>query len=44
MVGEVPPDEVLKTLTDDDKLEVVDLIQSGQVITKKKPPSLNSMS
>jgi len=42
--GEIPPDEALKMLSDEDKQEAAEAIQEAQVITKKKLPNSNSMS
>ena len=35
--GVAPPDDVLKQLTDDERLELVVLIQKCQIINPKKP-------
>ena len=37
--GVAPPDNVLKQLTDDERLELIGLIQECQIINPKKPSS-----
>ena len=37
--GVAPPDHVLKQLTDDERMEIIGLIQECQIVNPKKPSS-----